>query len=268
MNNDSYSRFAKKVLIAVGIITAAAVFLLKIDAIASALKAFINAISPLCVGALIAFILNVPMKKIEALINSRFGEEKPKWVRGVSVAITYFLAILIVVLVVSFMLPQLWDSLLMLVNKLPGYLNSIVDTLNNLFDRFNLDYHITLSITTEQINDLLYQIEDLMDNSLTDWLSSMGLNLLSGVGSVASAVVNGFVDVVLGVVFSVYVLMAKEKFKKQCKNLLNAFLPKKIVDGIAYLFNRTNNIFSDFITGQITEMLILGSIYFVVLSIA
>jgi len=74
--------------------------------------------------------------------------------------------------------------------------------------------------------------------------------------------------VCFGLVFSVYILLSKEKFKNQVRRLLDAFLPENDASNIKYLVRKTEQVFSDFVSGQLVEMSILGTIFFIALSIA
>ena len=75
-------------------------------------------------------------------------------------------------------------------------------------------------------------------------------------------------DIFMGIVFSIYLLISKETFKQQVINISRAFMSEKMYDVLYYLYHKVNTIFTDFAAGQLTEMAILGSLFFVVLSIA
>ena len=79
------------------------------------------------------------------------------------------------------------------------------------------------------------------------------------VGSVATAtmgVASGVLTFVMSLIFAVYMLFSKEKLIKNLKRVLYAFClqtgPKVISVG-----SLASNIFSGFVTGQVTEALIL-----------
>lgn len=77
--------------------------------------------------------------------------------------------------------------------------------------------------------------------------------------SVFSGIVNGF----LAFVFALYLLAGKEKLTLQTKKVLSVLLPKKAYDKTLGVLELTNRTFSNFISGQVTEAVILGSLCFV-----
>ena len=74
-------------------------------------------------------------------------------------------------------------------------------------------------------------------------------------------------NISIGFVFACYVLLSKEKLLGQVKKALYALLPEKPVRYMAHVWNLSNRIFSSFITGQCIEAVILGSMFFVSMSI-
>ena len=64
----------------------------------------------------------------------------------------------------------------------------------------------------------------------------------------------------LALVFSVYLLAQKETLMAQAKRLLLAAIPKKSAGRTMHILSLTNNAFSSFVTGQVTEAFILGTL--------
>ena len=83
----------------------------------------------------------------------------------------------------------------------------------------------------------------------------------------ATVLVNGTVNFIVGFVFACYILLQKEKLLYQLRKLLEAFLPEKAAEKIWYVGQLTEKIFSNFITGQCVEAVILGAMFAVTLSI-
>ena len=74
-------------------------------------------------------------------------------------------------------------------------------------------------------------------------------------------------NVSIGFVFACYVLLQKEKLLQQIKKAMYAMFPEKPVRYLAHVWNLANRIFSSFITGQCIEAVILGSMFFVSMTI-
>ncbi|MBQ1341459.1 MAG: AI-2E family transporter, partial [Erysipelotrichaceae bacterium] len=93
-------------------------------------------------------------------------------------------------------------------------------------------------------------------------------SVVSDIGRTALSLLKIIIKFCLGLVFSIYVLLSKEKFKQQTGKILDALLPEDFVRNIRYLVRKTEQIFSDFISGQLVEMSILGTLFFILLSVS
>ena len=79
----------------------------------------------------------------------------------------------------------------------------------------------------------------------------------SAIGSLSTGIFNA----VMGIVFGLYCLARKEILARQCRRVLYSFLPEKISDEIIRIFRLTNATFSNFISGQCLEAVILGCMF-------
>ena len=80
-------------------------------------------------------------------------------------------------------------------------------------------------------------------------------------------VASGVFAAVMGFIFSVYMLMGKEKLLRGVKSTLLAFLPRPTAQKIGQIATLTNRMFFNFIRGQLLECVILGSLCYVGMSI-
>ena len=98
-------------------------FLDNFTAIGNVIGNFIEVVSPFLAGILIAYLLYIPESRIE----KRFSKSKKKFLkkraRGISVLITFTIAILLIVLLVNVILPAVTQSIIELVNNFQNYWN-------------------------------------------------------------------------------------------------------------------------------------------------
>lgn len=264
--------FTHKVIIASLIIGIAYLMVSHFSLIMGFIRSLISAFSPLLLGIVIAFILNAPLSRLEAFIKNKKPDMEQKWVRRISVIRTYLAALLIIVLLISIILPQLAHSVITLANNLPVYITSIVDYVNKLLKQMNLNFRISLDVLfkvpIEELGTSLAKWIEELTPTITEWISGLDPSVVSDIGQVTLSIIKAIIKVCFGVVFSVYILLSKEKFKNQVRRILEAFLPESVVSNIRYLLRKTEQVFSDFVSGQLVEMSILGSIFFIALSIA
>ena len=100
-----------------------------------------------------------------------------------------------------------------------------------------------------------------------DFFRSGAGNVLDSTYAAAKSIVSGVYTFFIAFVFACYILLQKEKLSVQVKKLMYAFIPKDWVDILLALGSVTHKTFTSFLTGQCLEAVILGGMFFVVLSI-
>ena len=218
------------------------------------LGVMIGVLKPVIFGCIIAFILNVPMSGIEKRLFKKPKKEKyAKTVetlkRPCSIVLTFLLCLGVVALVCWLIIPALIKTFSQLSDDIPVLISNISNKLNNSpeiagwLDRMN--------ISTADIID-----------KVTSWLKDgvVILNTLSSTVSFVTDLFSGLVNFFLGICFAVYMLAAKERLKDLCKRISCAFLSNRITDRISRICRRSIDTFANFLVGQTTEAIILGSL--------
>ena len=75
----------------------------------------ISVIMPFIVGFVIAYILNIPMKNFESILEKKI-QDKPKMVRMISIILSLLLMIVIVLIVLLLLIPELVENITMLID--------------------------------------------------------------------------------------------------------------------------------------------------------
>ena len=88
------------------------------------LKTIFNVISPFILGGVIAFILNIPMSKIEKIFERKF-HLKGKYVRGISICISILILLLILLFVALMLVPELVENIKALIGTIPGLIGKV-----------------------------------------------------------------------------------------------------------------------------------------------
>ena len=241
--------------------------LLNIKYLVGYLGLFMNILTPILIGLGVAFILNIPMSFIEnhflAFMN-RFKNKKRRFVkknrdinkgkRMIAIALTFIFVIGILAGLITFVIPQVSESVDTLMVKLPGY----VDSFNALVDEALAFFNLPSTLWT----DINIEWETLMEQ--------FGSLLLSSVPEIFNATKNitvGFFNVIMGIVISIYLLADKENLLALKDKLIYAYIRKDRADFIQDVSVTANQVFHGFIAGQITEAFILGTLCTVGLAI-
>ena len=215
--------------------------------------------SPFVLGAAIAFILNVPMRVVEKPLKFIQNESLR---RTAAIILTLLIIVLAITCVVLLLIPQITKTIQLLIPKLIDFVLRVEASLMDFLGE-NPELLQWVSSTTDlQSLDwagLIQKAAAMLKNSV----SVIATSAFSAVGGVASAVV----DLVIGLVFALYCLARKEILARQGRRILYSVLPEHFSDETIRILRLTNSTFSNFISGQCLEALILGCLFAVCMSI-
>jgi predicted PurR-regulated permease PerM len=230
--------------------------------ILSVLSMLIGILKPFMYGGIIAFILNLPMSAIE---NKLFQSTKVKYAqklkRPVSLLLSVLLILLLILITVWMVIPQLASSASEIGRKIPVFLERIQTEAEQFAEKSPL---LEEQIGELDIGDI--QWDSVMEN-VTHFMKNGAGNLLSSTFSMVSSIISSVVNGIIAFVFAVYILAQKEKLCGQVQRVMQAYLPGKIVEWVQKVSSLLYTNFSNFITGQCLEAIILGGLFVICMSI-
>ncbi|MGN0707870.1 MAG: AI-2E family transporter [Faecalibacterium sp.] len=251
----------KKMKQLIGLLCFAAVLVLAIlysEQLFSAIGVALGILRPFLLGGAIAFVLNLPLRAIE---NHLLGRWHSKAKRPVSMILSILLVLLVFALVVLMVVPQIGVAAADVAQQVPGQLERLVAWLE------------TLSVQYPQLTDQARFLAELEAN----WqaiVQNLFNVLRSGMGSVVSTtiglaggLISSVTDVVIGFVFSLYILSQKETLGDQGSRILSAYLPRPAAQYARKVCALLYKNFSSFVTGQCLEAVILGSMFVVSMAV-
>lgn len=261
LNKENVRRIQGLILFTILLVTAC----FHLEAVLSGISYCIGLISPFLLGAAIAFVINVLMRFLERCLfeNSHIRKYKvtAKIKRPVSLLLAVCLILWLIVVIVLYVLPHLGEAVSSLALSVQKFIPQAYLWLNDLFNNNPEVQEALEPLLTVQLD-----WGALVNNVISFLKSGIG-NALGSTISVATVVVNSTVNFFVGFVFACYILLQKEKLLRQLRKLLAAFLPQKAAERIWYVGHLTEKTFSNFITGQCVEAVILGAMFVLVLSI-
>lgn len=225
------------------------------SAIGGAIGNFFNIITPFLSGTLLAYLLYIPASRIEKTFSrSKVFKKKA---RGISVLLTYILAILIIMLVINVILPIITDSIVELVSNLQGYWNSTLERLNALpEDSFLKSDFITGAV--KSLGDAIQSI---------DFMKYINPEKITTYVKSVLGVASGIFDVFVTIVVSVYILLQRGQIGRFFAKLAVAMFDEKTCNKIEEYVESTNKIFFKFISSQLLDAIIVGILVTIAMSI-
>lgn len=227
------------------------------------MKSLFGLVFPFILGACIAFVLNAPMKIVEQWLR-KAGKKKPngfyqrKVCRPLSLVLSYILVVGVITLFFVLIIPEIGATF-----------NEIILNIQKFFYSVSLD----IEKMTDISNDWIKQISDLQIDwneiwiTAKNWLSEGAGTVLSSTIGVTTAAFSTILNLFLGTIFSIYILLQKEKLGIQFKKLFYAFMKKERADMLIDIISLSNHTFSNFLTGQCVEAVIIGFLFFIAMSI-
>lgn len=228
-----------------------------LPAVGSAIGYILNWFMPFFLGGSIAFLFNVPMRAIE----KHLFNEKEKWKklkRPISYLITLGIIGGIITLALFVIIPEIVNTVVALTEEIPGAFTNLHHKIQNLFEK------------TPYLETLIKDASldwDSVSGKLVQLLQTVSADILNSSIMAIKGIANGIVTFVIGFTFSIYVLFQKEKLSRQAKKVFRALLPEKYADKTIYICKLSYRIFSNFLSGQCMEAVILGSLFVLMMSI-
>ena len=214
---------------------------------------FFEVIAPFLAGIFIAYLLYLPCKYFE----KKYKKTKVKFInkkaRVLGVATVYIIAILIIVLLTMFIFPIIFESVVDLINNIPGYYEITVEKLNHLpEDSF---------WNSDLLNQIIESIEELDLKQFFQFDKIMAY-----VGSAVSAVFS-IVDIFIALIVSIYILVERSEIMNFLRKLATAIFPKRTYNHLGKYFDNSNTIFFKFIASQFIDAVIVGILVSIALTI-
>ncbi len=259
---DLNSKNIKKILLIISFAILLFLGLQNFGLVCDFLVAIYRLLSPFIIGLCLAFILNVLLKLLEEKVFARLNRKNNRtWNRcrrGVCLSLTVLIVLGLLFVLVFMIVPELQKSFGMLIDNIPYYTQSVQKWTDGLLS--------SLNISQEIFEDIRVDWDKLL-GMVGDFLKNFSGNFLSKTVDITTSIFSGIVNFVLGIVFSIYMLMHKEKLCGQAKRIAFAFLPQKHADYLISVGKLSNKMFSRFVAGQLTEAVIIGMLCFLGMSI-
>ena len=218
-----------------------------------------NMIAPFVTGAVVAFIFNVPMRAIEYQLE---GIRKTGIRRLFSILLTVAALALVITFVVELLVPQIRLTVDALSQQIPAFVEKTAANIVVFMDENpDVKAFILESLNLESIEWSAFLKQMLA-------MASEGISsVMGGAVNVIGNLTNILVNAVISIVFAIYALSRKEILARQGRRILYSFLSEHHADEVIRIFRLTNVTFSNFISGQCLEAVILGCLFAVVMAI-
>lgn len=214
------------------------------------LSALLSAATPLLLGCALAYVLNILMSFYEKhYFTHSVSPAVRKSRRPVCMLAAFITLAAGLILILNLVLPELLSCVNLLLRQIPTAANSLANWLG------------TMDAVPE---DLLASLRNV------DWASKLEQIisfLTTGVGNIigtavsaVSSVFSGLVTALFALIFSIYLLLGKERLGSQFNRIMKRYMSTGLCANVRHVLSVLNECFHKYIVGQCTEALILGGL--------
>lgn len=225
------------------------VILTHLGSITSGLVTFIGYFDTVILGCVIAYIMNPLAMLFERTIFAKVGQDKFKW--SLSIGAAVILLLLMAGFLLRTLIPQLMDSLIMLVSNMDVYLASLHD----LIDKWGLSEVLRSDRLFDSSEDVVKRVQAYFSQNAE---SLMGASAAAG---------RSLVKWVIAFVLSVYLLSAKTNLKNGIKHLLSTLIPEKQFNSFVSFISRCDRILVSYIVSSLIDAIIIGVLNLIFMSV-
>ena len=232
------------------------------------LQRFVNklfsVLAPVLYGCVIAYLLTPVMSWIERTLLRVWRKLFPHKhlkngagiLRFVSILLAEAVAILLVYLLMSVLIPQLVDSVTMLINNAEAYYYKVYNWADGLLDSENEVAVWVADFVTKYYSDGVTLLKD----HILPWAQAALGTLTGGIWSGIWSVVSFALDLIVGIIVSIYLMTMKEKSLARCCKAVYALFDEKKANAVIRGTRQVDRIFSGFVRGKLLDSLIIGAL--------
>lgn len=257
-DNSNYNYFKIFIAVFLAIVSSLMVYFLfnKIEYIINFIDRLLTILSPVLIGIVFAYLLNPIVKNIENFFNKKEEiKKKNKLGRVLGILFTYLSVIILIFLLIKFFIPSLLESINLMINNFPNYIDKVSDYLRRLCEKYN--------INPKFIDEYSTDINSLIKKSVVPNIDVIINNLANGITSV----IKGIINILLSIIISIYLIYDKETFINGTDKILKAYCSDKIYNDILTISKSTYKVFGGFMVAKVIDSLIIGLITFILLNI-
>ena len=223
------------------------------NSIIGVIKTAWTALTPFVIGFVIAYIFNMPCKKLDAgLKKSKYGILNRNS-KAISIVSVYFIAALLLIIVIRSIVPALYKNIVDLYYNVPKYFDEAISEL----------------VKWQQKHDItLFEVDKLTaTNAFNNILSGIDITQFSKYAQGVVKITSGAVNIMIGVIASVYMLIEKERIIAGCKRLVRLIFKEETAEKFIKDVTKINDIFSKYIFCLLLDAVMMTVLATIILSL-
>ena len=205
-----------------------------------------RSLRPVFYGAVLAYLFkpmcNFFKKRLKKLFDKCLSERKSKKLSHyLSMLLTYIVFGAILYFLVLIIIPQLYESIKLLVSYIPGFYNTVIQFVHGIVE------------DNPELEGNIQTVLNVVYNTVSSWFNGSLLPLLSGITGGVMVTFTFLLNLFIGVIVSVYLLNGRKKFGAQAKLIIKSIFPKNQAEAIFSEARYADRMFSGYFAGTIID---------------
>lgn len=226
------------------------------------IKSLLKLLSPFIIGLCLAFVMNLLLCPLERAWDDIFenskGAAKKKLKRPVCLVLAFVIFSGLISTLFFVLIPQISATASTISEKVPEAIMKTELWWANI-TAFFAEHNVVLPSFDLEPERIV--------KTVSDFMAEQGEMVFGKTMDITISIFSALINLILALVFSLYVLAQKERLARNSKRLMYAALKKETADRLLELLRLTGDTFSRFVSGQVTEACILATLCFVGMSI-
>ncbi|WP_207645906.1 AI-2E family transporter [Ruminococcus flavefaciens] len=219
------------------------------------LSILLGALKPLLIGFFIAYIFNIVMKAFEKhYLPKSTSPFVVKTRRPICLVLSFTIAVAAIILISYIIVPEIVKAFGVLYDEIPPAFTKVKE------------------FATDKLNEYP-EIQKKIENLEFDWASIAGklskvltsgvAGILSSAWGIIGGVTSTLTNIILGIIFAIYMLLRKDKLIRDINRLRRLWFSESINQKTSHFMQTANETFQSFFVGQFIEAIILGTLCFI-----
>ncbi len=259
--NRKYIKLGITGIVVLAIAIACAFFFFQIQEVLIGIRTVTNILKPFLYGAVIAYLLTPLCNKLEKKLHKAFAKKSErikKMLSFVAIIISLIFALALVWMLFMLIIPQVWKSIMKIVDMLPGKIEIVSNWINNML-RDQPELQLYFDTVWKQLET---NVDSLLEADFAQIIPGIS-GFLGGISVQVIGVFNGFKNLFLGFLISAYLLASRKLFAAQAKLILHGVFNDKWARILEEEVRYIDKMFNGFFMGKIIDSAIIGALCFI-----
>lgn len=203
-------------------------------------------LKPFVYGFVLAYIFNIPMtfflKKLPTTVK--------KGRKIIASCLSLLVIAIILIFIINIVVPQFIASIQSFITAFPEYVSQTQELVLKYVNEYSL-------------NDEVMKQISLYSKEIQVYLSEFLKNLLPALIDATMGITSSIANVFMAIVIAVYLTVSKNTLMSQMNRVSIAFVPEKKLDVLKHICVLAHRTFTNFISGQLIEAVIIGVLCYI-----